>query len=119
MNKPISNLIKFLAFWLLLMPALGMIIQGKDPIGVGAKAPQGAEVLFDGSRQMLEEKWTYWQGPRLAASLPIKWQIVADPLDNGTVVSSNDPAGAGGKYGAADIVTKKKFRDFRLHVEFL
>ena len=26
---------------------------------------------------------------------------------------------AGGLYGAADIVTKEKFRDFRLHVEFL
>ena len=26
---------------------------------------------------------------------------------------------AGGKFGAADIVTKKPYRDFRLHVEFL
>lgn len=25
----------------------------------------------------------------------------------------------GGKYGAADIVTKKAYRDFRLHIEFL
>lgn len=87
-------------------------------IGVGAKPIKGAEVLFDGSRAMLDEKWTYWEGPRLAAELPIKWQIVNDPVDGGTVVSTNDPAGAGGKYGAADIVTKKKFRDFRLHIEF-
>ena len=35
------------------------------------------------------------------------------------VISSGDPAAAGGKYGAADIVTKKKYEDFRLHVEFL
>jgi hypothetical protein len=28
-------------------------------------------------------------------------------------------AAAGGKFGAADIVTKKPYRDFRLHVEFL
>jgi hypothetical protein len=35
------------------------------------------------------------------------------------VVNSNDPSAAGGKYGAADIVTKTKYRDFRLHVEFL
>jgi hypothetical protein len=34
-------------------------------------------------------------------------------------VNSNDPAAAGGKYGSADIVTKKEFRDFRAHVEFL
>lgn len=88
-------------------------------LGVGAKPLPGAEVLFDGTRQMLDEKWTYWNGPRLAAALPIKWQIVPDPVAPGTVVSTADPAAAGGKYGAADIVTKKAFRDFRLHVEFL
>ena len=88
-------------------------------IGVGAKAPKGAEVFFDGSRKMLDEKWTYWAGPRLKAALPIKWEIKSDPANNkGTTVSTNDPAGAGGLYGAADIVTKKKFRDFRLHIEF-
>ncbi len=88
-------------------------------IGVGAKPTKGAEMYFDGTRKMLDEKWTYWNGPRLKATLPIKWQIVKDPAGNGTVVSSNDPAGAGGLYGAADIVTKKAFRDFRAHVEFL
>lgn len=90
----------------------------KAQTGVGTKAPKGAQILFDGSKKMLDDKWTYWEGPRLAATLPLKWQIVNDPVDKGTVVSSNDPAGAGGKYGAADIVTKQKFRDFRLHVEF-
>ena len=88
-------------------------------VGVGVKAPKNAEVYFDGSRKMLDEKWTYWDGPRLAASLPIKWFIVNDPVDKGTVVNTNDPAAAGGKYGSADIVTKEKFRDFRLHIEFL
>jgi len=88
-------------------------------IGVGAKAPKGAEVLFDGSEKMLHAKWTYWNGPRLKATLPIKWQIVKDPAGKGTAMSSNDPAAAGGLYGAADIVTKKEYRDFRAHVEFL
>lgn len=88
-------------------------------VGVGAKCPAGAELLFDGTREKLDTKWTYWDGPRLGAELPIKWEIVRDPVDKGMVVSSNDPAAAGGKYGAADIVTKQKFRDFRLHVEFL
>lgn len=87
--------------------------------GVGAKAPAGAEVLFDGSRALLDTKWTYWEGPRFAAALPIKWKIVSDPVDAGTAMNSNDPAAAGGKYGSADIVTKKAYRDFRLHVEFL
>lgn len=88
-------------------------------IGVGAQAPEDAEVLFDGTREMLDEKWTYWEGPRFASALPIKWEIVEDPVDAGTVVTTSDPAAAGGTYGAADIVTKEKFRDFRLHVEFL
>ncbi len=88
-------------------------------IGVGAEAPKEAEVLFDGTREMLDEKWTYWEGPRFSSSLPIKWKIVEDPVDKGTVLVAHDPAAEGGKYGAADIVTKKKYRDFRLHVEFL
>lgn len=88
-------------------------------IGVGASPPPGADLLIDGTRELLDEKWTYWEGPRFASSLPIKWQIVDDPVYPGKVVASTDPAGAGGKYGAADIVSKKKYRDFRLHIEFL
>jgi len=88
-------------------------------VGVGAKVPKGATLLLDGSRAMLDAHWTYWKGPRLAATLPIKWILVKDPVDNGTVVNSNDPAAVGGKYGTADIVTKKEFRDFQAHVEFL
>src|SRR5688572_20267216 len=88
-------------------------------LGVGAKPVRGAELYLDGSRKMLDDKWTYWQGPRFAGALPIKWTIVKDPVDNGSAVNSNDPTAAGGKYGSADIVTKKEFRDFRAHVEFL
>lgn len=88
-------------------------------VGVGAQPGAGAEVILDGTRAMLDAKWTYWEGPRFGSALPIKWQIVADPVDAGTVVRTDDPAAAGGKYGAADIITKKVYRDFRLHVEFL
>lgn len=88
-------------------------------IGLGAKPVEGAEVIIDGTRAMLDEKWTYWQGPRFASSLPIKWQIVADSVDGGTCVMTDDRVADGGKYGAADIVTKKPYRDFRLHIEFL
>jgi hypothetical protein len=88
-------------------------------VGVGGKPVEGAEILFDGSRQMLDQKWTYWEGPRFASSLPIKWTIVPDPVDAGTVLKTDDPVAAGGRYGTADIVTRKAYRDFRLHVEFL
>ncbi len=79
---------------------------------------EGAEVIFDGTREMLDAKWTYWKGPRFASELPIKWKIVEDPVDKGTVVMSDDPAAAGGKYGSADIVTQKAYKDFRAHLEF-
>lgn len=109
-----------LAFSLTLLGAgCGTARQTVRQVGVGVQAPEGASVLFDGSRVMLDEKWTYWDGPRFSSALPIKWQIVEDPVDAGTVVMTSDPAAAGGRYGAADIVTKEKFRDFRLHIEFL
>ena len=88
-------------------------------VGVGAAPIEGAEMLIDGSREMLDEKWTYWQGPGFKSSLPIKWKIVDDPIDGGTAVMTDDPAAAGGRFGAADIVTKKEYRDFRLHIELL
>jgi len=90
-----------------------------ENMGVGAKAPAGGEVLFDGSRESLQENWIYWEGPRFSAEMPISWEIVNDPVDDGTAMNSNDPAAEGGHYGSADIVTKKAYRDFRLHVEFL
>lgn len=97
----------------------GISVQADDSTGVGARPPEGAEVLFDGSHDMLHAKWEYWEGPRFSSSMPIKWKIVEDPVDKGTAMSTMEPAANGGKYGAADIVTRKKFRDFRLHVEFL
>ncbi len=90
----------------------------KADIGVGAKPPAGAELLIDGTRETLDAKWIYWQGPRFASSMPIKWKIVDDPVDGGTCLMTDDPVSAGGKYGTADIVTKDEYRDFRLHVEF-
>jgi hypothetical protein len=90
-----------------------------DGVGVGAKPIAGAEVVLDGSRAMLDEKWTYWQGPGFKSSMPIKWKVVEDPVDKGSAIMTDDPAAAGGRYGAADIVTKKEYRDFRAHVEFL
>lgn len=86
--------------------------------GVGAKPVKGAKVYLDGSKKSLEKNWTYWEGPRFSAEKPIKWPEVTDPVDGGKAISSNDPAAAGGLYGAADIVTKDKFEDFRAHVEF-
>lgn len=111
MKKPIFKLIFFFAI-------LGVSITTNAQTGIGAKPIKGAKMYFDGTRQSLDNNWTYWKGPRFAAVMPIKWAIVKDPVDNGTVMSSNDPAAAGGKYGSADIVTKEDLRDIRVHVEF-
>ncbi len=99
----------------LLLAAIAPALAG---VGVGAKPIPGAEIILDGSRRMLDDKWTYWEGPRFKSALPIKWKIVADPVGPGTVVMTDDRAADGGVYGAADIVTKKAYRDFRLHIEF-
>ena len=89
-------------------------------VGVGAKAPAGADVLFDGTKECLDAKWTYWEGPGFKSALPIKWPIVSDPAVNGaTALMTDDPVAVGGRFGTADIVTKKAYRDFRLHVEFV
>ncbi|GJM29415.1 MAG: hypothetical protein DHS20C17_20500 [Cyclobacteriaceae bacterium] len=109
---PFRQLLGAAAFFLCVNSSLAQV-------GVGAKAPNGALVLFDGTPQSMNANWAYWEGPRLAAQMPIKWTVEDDPVDQGGVMNSNDPAAAGGKYGAADIVTKEKFKDFRLHVEFL
>lgn len=98
---------------------MGSVLAGDANVGVGTKPIDGAEVIFDGSREMLDGKWTYWEGPGFKSALPIKWKIVDDPVDKGTVVMSDDRVADGGKYGSADIVTKKAYRDFRLHIEFL
>lgn len=99
--------------------SISAIADDYGKVGVGAEPIDGAEMIIDGSRKMLDEKWTYWKGPRFSSSLPIKWKVVDDPTQKGTCVMTDDPVAAGGKYGTADIVTKKKYRDFRLHIEFL
>ena len=115
MKKIVSiSMLAFLAIFVILLNGCD-----RPGVGVGAEPPAGAEMLFDGTREMLDEKWEYWEGPRFSAEMPIKWEIVEDPVDEGTVLSSDDPAAAGGLYGSADIVTREKYRDFRLHVEFL
>lgn len=104
---------------LTLLSLFGAVAISSADVGVGTGAAPGATVLIDGSRKMLDEKWTYWEGPRFASSLPIKWKVVDDPVTEGSCIMSDDPAAKGGKYGTADIVTKETYRDFRLHIEFL
>lgn len=111
-----SNLLKT-AFSFII--SFGLVTSSFGQVGVGTEPIKGAKVYLDGTKAMLDKNWEYWEGPRFAAEMPIKWPETTDPVSGIPVISSNDPAGAGGKYGAADIVTKDKFRDFRAHVEFM
>jgi hypothetical protein len=114
---------KILYVPLILLLGLSCSTQAQEKVAnnvdVGATAPEEAITLFDGTEALFRTQWAYWEGPRLAAEMPVKWPLVPDPVDHGMVMNSNDPAAAGGLYGAADIVTNQKFKDFRLHVEFL
>ena len=47
----------------------------KKDIGVGAEASKDATILFDGSRAMLDENWTYWDGPSLLQSYLLNGQL--------------------------------------------
>jgi hypothetical protein len=114
---PKLNVKRFLIFSLIL--TLGLNSVSFCQTGVGEQAPKRATIVFDGSRESLDANWEYWEGPRFSSEMPIKWKIVDDPLDAGGVMNSNDTTAAGGLYGSADVVTKQKFRDFRLHVEFM
>ena len=122
MKKPHQHnrtilILPMMALAAMLLCPVSAYSQGK--VGIGTPVRRGGEMLFDGTPEMLHAKWIYWEGPRFSTEMPIHWELVKDPVDGGMVLNSNDPAAAGGKYGAADIVTREKFRDFRLHVEFL
>lgn len=78
---------------------------------VGAQAPKGADILFDGTRKSIEEKWEMWPKP----DMPITWSVVESPTGGDKVLMTN-----GGKsWGTHDLVTKKKYTDFEGHVDFV
>ena len=71
-----------------LMPAMLVVVTAAfagaaENLGLGAPPPEGADILLDGTRATLDANWTYWEGPRFASSLPIKWKMVDDPVDSG------------------------------------
>jgi len=81
-------------------------------VGVGVKAPKGAEVSLMAVRKCFTQNGPTGMGRGWKHHFLSKWQIVNDPVDKGTVVSSNDPAAGGRTIWAADIVTKKESHDF-------
>ena len=77
---------------------------------LGLKAPVGADVLFDGTKESVEKNWLMWPKPDMA----ITWKLVDSPTGEGKVLMTD----GGKKWGTHDLVTKKKYTDYEGHVEF-
>jgi hypothetical protein len=78
---------------------------------VGAPAPEGADIPFDGTMESVEKYWEMWP----TSDMPITWSLVDSPTDDSKVLMTN----GGKKWGTHDVVTKKKYTDFEGHVEFV
>ncbi|MGB1817275.1 MAG: family 16 glycoside hydrolase, partial [Rubripirellula sp.] len=78
---------------------------------VGAAAPAGADVPFDGTMKSIQQNWEMWPKPDMA----ISWSIVDNPAGDGKTLMTN----GGKRWGTHDLVTKKKYTDFEGHVDFM
>ncbi|MGC6427768.1 MAG: 3-keto-disaccharide hydrolase [Akkermansiaceae bacterium] len=78
---------------------------------LGVKAPEGADVPFDGTMESVQKNWEMW--PK--KDMEITWQIMDSPTGDGKTLMPN----GGKKWGTHDLVTKKKYHDFEGHVEFV
>ena len=78
---------------------------------VGIPPPNGSNILFDGTRASLDRNWQMWPD----ATMKITWKFI-DSLDGSEKVLRTD---GGKKWGTHDLITKKKFKNFEGHVEFM
>lgn len=100
---------------------LGDIVLDYPPrvLDVGAPPIYGAINLFDGnrdssaSRAEMEANWTSWKLPH-----PVRWQIMPDPAEPGNSRKRTLKTCCSLNIGEDDLLSKARFRDFQLHVEF-
>ena len=78
---------------------------------LGVAPPESADILFDGTWESVEKNWQMWPKP----NMDITWELVDSPTDDTKVLMTN----GGKKWGTHDLVTKKKYKDFEGHVEFV
>ncbi|MDH3584842.1 MAG: DUF1080 domain-containing protein [Phycisphaerae bacterium] len=78
---------------------------------VAAKAPKGADILFDGTQKSIDQNWEMW--PK--KDMKITWSLVKSPTDDTRVLMTN----GGKRWGTHDLVTRKKYKDFEGHAEFV
>ena len=51
----------------------------------GAKAPEGADILFDGTQKSIDSNWEMW--PK--KDMKITWSLVKSPTDDAKVLMTN------------------------------
>jgi len=78
---------------------------------VAAKTPKGADVPFDGTQKSIDDNWRMWP----QADMKITWSLVDNPTGEGKVLMTN----GGRRWGTHDLVTKKNYKDFEGHVDFI
>lgn len=114
-----TSILKYCASFALLTSATlyaqGVLPQDKPGYDatkdLGVKAPEGADIPFDGTMKSVEENWEMW--PK--KETPISWSIVKSPTDDTQVLMTN----GGKRWGTMDLITKKKYKNFEGHVEFV
>lgn len=99
---------------------LGDIVLEYPPrkLGVGSPPIYGSIPLFDGTRKSLDAEWEHWMGAyRIRNNLgptPITWTLLPDPVDTGLTLRTCCRY----QWGDEDLVTRRRFRDFQVHLEF-
>ena len=106
---------KMLAFLAMTGLVASVVAEDKNPKPEDkpgyVKAPEGADVLFDGTQESIDKNWEMW--PK--KDMKITWSLVKSPTDDSKVLMTN----GGKRWGTHDLVTKKKYMDFEGHVEFV
>lgn len=114
---------------------LGDIILDYPPRrpGLGSPSPFGSMVLFPAegdsaaARAHFENVWIHkmnsWRTSRGMGTTPLLWKVMADPESAPGAFKPSlspccEPRNGSGDWGYDDIVTKKQFRDYQLHLEF-
>jgi hypothetical protein len=93
---------------LAMIVAAAFVDKSKD---VGAEAPAGADIPFDGTEESVKKNWQMWPKPEM----DITWKVMGSPTDDGKTLMAN----GGKRWGTHDLVTRKTYMDFEGHVEFV
>jgi hypothetical protein len=114
---------------------LGDIVLDYPPrkLGLGSSPPYGALVLFPAegdsasARAHFESVWIHkmnsWRTSQGMGTTPLLWKVMADPESapgsfKPSLSPCCQPRNGSGDWGYDDIITRKPFRDYQLHLEF-